>query len=275
MTCGILAKRVLVIATLILCVQISNAGWVRISPLEGNVGDSIKVTGGYFTPDSNIGIYFDDKIIGITKSDLKGSFSVRVEVPEAPCGDHKVMVVDEVKNNAYTEFNLTPKLTKFSSKEGEPGTLITIAGKGFSANSEVELMLVNLFEIPGMVYKEILVKKTAKTNEKGTFEVKFEVPKISPGYYFIYAKDPICGVETDYTKFEVLEPKATPTPTPPPTTPFERELTPTPTPSIVKEVVKQIITSEKTPVSKRSIPGFELALALAGVATALLISRRL
>lgn len=277
MICNISTKWILFLAILLLSAQTSGASaWVKINPWEGNVGNSFKVTGGGFIPNSNIGIFFEDKVVALSKTDLKGSFSLNVEVPEISCGLHKVMAVDEVKNNAYMIFNVTPKITKFSSKEGRAGSTVTITGKGFSADSEVEVILANFFDVSGVTFKEVLANKIAKTNEKGTFEVKFEIPDVSPGYYLIYAYDPNCGVETEYTKFEVLEPKPTPTATPTPKiTIVQNEMAKS---DEIREYVPQ--TTPKTPtiikttVAKKQTPGFELVIAIGGIAIALLVSRK-
>lgn len=277
MICNISAKWILFLSILLLSVQTSGASaWVKINPWEGNVGTSFRITGGGFTPDSNIGIFFGDKVIAIAKTDLKGSFSLNVEVPEISCGFHKVMAVDEVKNNAYMIFNVTPKITKFSSKEGRAGSTVTITGKGFSADSEVELILANFFDVSGLTFKEVLASKIAKTNEKGTFEVKFEIPDVAPGYYLIYAYDPKCGVETEYTKFEVLEPKLTPTATPTPKiTVVQNEMASSgEVAEFVPTTASKTPTIIKTPTLKKQTPGFELVIAFGGIAIALLVSRK-
>ncbi len=279
MICNATTRWMLFLAVMLLITQTCSASaWVKINPLEGSVGASLRVTGGGFTPNSNLGIFFGEKIVTIAKTDLNGGFSARFDVPEISCGLQKVMVVDEVKNNAYTSFNVTPKITKLSSKEGRPGSTITITGKGFSADSNVEIVLSNLFDVSGMTFKEVLAKKIVKTNEKGTFETNFEIPDVPPGYYLIYAKDPVCGLETEYTKFEILEPKITPTPA------FTPTSTPTPKETVIREeevkpsenlgVAQQ--TPTKTPMLKvqKSTPGFEIVIAIGGITIAFLISRR-
>ncbi|MEM4944759.1 MAG: hypothetical protein QXU31_00420 [Archaeoglobaceae archaeon] len=277
MPCNMYAKLILLLLTLFLSVEISGAsGWLKISPIDGNVGTSCKVTGGGFTPDSNIGIFFGDKIVAIAKSNLRGEISVNVEIPEVPCGLHKIMVVDEVKRNAYTFFNVTPKITKVSSKQANAGSTITITGKGFSENSEVELRLSNLFDVKGIILEEVLAKKIVRTNEKGTFEEKFEIPVVSPGYYLLYAYDPKCGVETDYTKFEILEPKKTPVPTTTPIiTPVQKEISNSEEKSMTTPQTISSTTPIKTPISKssKSIPGFEVLIGLGSIIITFLVLR--
>lgn len=278
MTCTVCAKWIPLLLILFLSVQVSGAsGWIKLNPTEGSVGTSCRVTGGGFTPDANLGIFFGDKIVAIAKTNLRGDFSVNLEIPEAPCGHHKIMAVDEVKRNAYAVFNVTPKITKLSTKSAQAGSSITITGKGFSANSEVELRLANLFDVTEITLEEILAKKIVKTNEKGTFEDKFEIPVVSSGYYLIYAYDPKCGVETDYSKIEILEPKKTPVPTTTPiVTPVHKEISNSEEKStITPQTTPPPQTPPKTPISKpsRSIPGFEVLICLGGMAIALLVLR--
>jgi len=275
MSCATLARWISVSALLIfLCIQTGHAsGWIRISPIEGSVGDSVRISGGGFGPDSNVGIFFEEKIVAIAKTDLNGVFSVRLDVPEISCGIKTVKVVDEVRRNAYTTFNLTPKITRLSSREAPAGSSITVTGKGFSANSDVEVILANFFDVSGIVLKEVLAKKIARTNEKGTFETNFEIPYIASGYYIIYANDPVCGLESNYIYFNVLEAKSKSTPTPAATS------TPNVTSSQEKEVANMTKPTESPPKKtvetstkvQRSTPGFEFLLAVGGIALAYLI----
>ncbi|MCS7144531.1 MAG: IPT/TIG domain-containing protein [Archaeoglobaceae archaeon] len=268
-------KKIVVLLVLISAIQVSSsAGWIIINPSEGEVGTEFWVRGGSFVPNSKVAIIFENINIGITTADLRGNILLKLEVPEISCGYHRVMAVDEVKNNAYTFFNVTPKITRLSSTEGRPGSVITITGKGFSANSEVKVRFVNLFEITGFLQEEIIKEETVRTNEKGTFEIKFKIPDVIWGYYLIYAYDSKCGVGTKYTKFEVLEAKTTPTPKP--------TVVKTPTTGkneLAEESESGLVTPPKTPKStpaktQKSTPGFELLLALAGISTALLVLRK-
>ncbi|MCX8172354.1 MAG: hypothetical protein N3D09_01915 [Archaeoglobaceae archaeon] len=262
--------RLLIFLTIAILIQTSSAtGWIKVNPFEGTVGSEFLIMGGDFTPNSLVGIFFGERTIDIIKTDINGSFLKKLKVPEIHCGKHGLLVIDETKKNAKILFNVTPAITKLSKVRGAPNTSITITGKGFSANSDVEVRFVNLFEYQGISKEEIIREKIVKTNEKGTFEIKFEIPTVAPGYYLIYAHDPECGLKTEYRKFEVLEPKTTPTPKPQQT----QKTKPAESDTQKGEKVEPQKTPKALKASK-STPGFELLIALGGIAIAFLVARR-
>lgn len=234
---------------------------ILINPVSGPVGTSISVKGTNFLLNSEVRVFWENTLAGSGKTDSKGSFSVSIKVPEVPCGYYKITAVDEVKNNAYTTFRVTPKITKISSSQGAPGSFVNITGNGFSANSQVEVRFVDLFN-----ETQNLAVKKVEADEKGLIQVELQIPNVSPGEYKIYALDAKTGLKTDYSKFTVVLPKTTPTPTT--------------TPTVDKNQTNQTSTTppttpKKTPTAytPRATPGFEALIAIGGVATALLILR--
>lgn len=237
---------------------------IRIDPVEGPVGTSVSVRGAYFLLNSEVKVFFEDKVRGSGKTDSKGNFSISITVPEVPCGYYKIMAMDEVRNNAYTTFRVTPKLTKLSTSVGVPGSTVNITGNGFSANWQVEVRFIDLFN-----ETQNLVVKRTQANENGVIQVELEIPNVPPGEYKIYAVDSKTGLKTEYSKFTVELPKTTPTPT---TTPLEKTQTnqtvKTPTPTTPQKTTPPPSTPKRT-------PGFEALIAFGSIATAVLISRRL
>ncbi|MDI9611298.1 MAG: hypothetical protein QFX36_08220 [Archaeoglobales archaeon] len=235
---------------------------IRIDPVEGPVGTSVSVRGTNFLLGSEVRIFWEDKVMSSAKTDSRGSFSASIKVPEVPCGYYKITAMDEVKNNAYSTFRVTPKLTKLSTSKGVPGSVVNITGNGFSANSQVEVRLIDLFN-----ETQNLAIKSIQANEKGVIQVEFEIPNVPAGEYKIYALDSKTGLKTEYTKFTVELPKTTPPPTTSPPTKNQTEQT-NKTP---------VTTPQKTtppPYTPKRTPGFDVMIALGGIATALLISRR-
>ncbi|MEM4508485.1 MAG: IPT/TIG domain-containing protein [Archaeoglobaceae archaeon] len=254
--------------TLFICFPIGaiiQSPWIEIKPVSGTVGSSVSIKGEGFSMDSEIRIYWEDKLLATSKTSSKGSFSASISVPQVPCGYYKITAVDEVKYNAYATFRVTPKITKISTTKGVPGTIVTISGNGFSANSDVDIRFVDPFNETW-----ILSQMRIQSNNSGVIQVNFEIPQVSAGDYRILAIDLKTGLKTDYTKFTVEAPKTTATPTPATTQPQDQNKTnqtkPTTTPK----------TTPKTPVtySPKSTPGFEALIAIGGIATAILVSRR-
>jgi len=239
---------------------------IEIKPTNGTVGSSVSIKGEGFSINSEVRIYWEDKLRTTAKTSSEGEFSASVKVPEVPCGYYKITAIDEVKYNAYATFRVTPQITKISTTKGSPGTVISITGNGFSANSDVEIRFIDPFNETW-----ILSQKRVQSNETGVIQISFEIPQVLEGDYRIFAIDSKCGLKTDYSKFTVVAPKSTPTPT---TTLPEGQnnktnqtVKPTTTPK----------TTPKTPVtySPKTTPGFELAIALAGIAVALIVSRKI
>ncbi|MCS7130080.1 MAG: PGF-CTERM sorting domain-containing protein [Archaeoglobaceae archaeon] len=238
---------------------------IRIDPVEGPVGTSVSVRGSNFLLNSEVRVIWEDQVLGTGKADSGGNFWISVRVPEVPGGYYKIIAIDEVKNNAYSTFRVTPKITKFSISRGAPGSMVSISGNGFSANFQVEVRLVDPFS-----ETQNLGVKRIQANENGVIQVEFEIPNVPPGDYRIYALDSKTGLKTEFFKFTVEPPKTTPVQTTP--TPVQNQTTQTDKTTETTPVK----TTPKTPVTytPRKTPGFEVLVALGGIATALLISRR-
>lgn len=238
---------------------------ILISPVEGAVGTSISVRGSNFLLNSEIRVYWEDKLVASGKADSKGSFSVSVKVPEVPCGYYSITAIDEVRNNAYTSFRVIPKITKLSPSKGAPDSLVNVTGNGFSANSQVEVRFIDPFNETW-----IIAVSKVEANEKGVIQAQLKIPRVNAGEYKIYALDARTGLKTEELKFTVEEPKpTTPKPT---TTPVQSETGNT---NKTNQTTKPT-TQQKTPVTytPKSTPGFELLIAIGGVATTLFVLRK-
>ncbi len=239
---------------------------IEINPVNGSVGSSVSIKGKGFSIESEVRIYWENKLMATSKTDSKGSFSASLTVPQVPCGYYKISAVDEVKYNAYSTFRVTPKITKISKTSGPPGTVVSISGNGFSANSDVDIMFVDPFNETW-----ILSQKRVRSNDTGVIQTNFEIPQTSGGEYRIFALDSKTGLKTEYSKFTVTVPKTTPVPTT--TTPNEQN---NKTNQTTKPTTTTPKVTPKTPVtpSPKSTPGFEFLLAVGGIAAASLVSRR-
>ena len=239
---------------------------IQINPVSGSVGTSVGVRGTGFSINSEVRIYWEDKLVSTSKTDSDGRFSASVGVPEVPCGYYRITAVDEVKYNAYSTFRVTPKITKISTTQGSPGTVVSISGNGFSANSDVDIRFVDPFN-----WTWIISQKRVRSNDAGVIQANFEIPQTSEGEYRIYALDSKTGLETEYFKFTVTVPKTTPAPT----KTVSNEQSNKTNQSAGSATTTPKVTP-KTPVtfSPKSTPGFEFLLAVGGIAAAFLISRR-
>ncbi|MCX8172355.1 MAG: hypothetical protein N3D09_01920 [Archaeoglobaceae archaeon] len=242
---------------------------IEIHPVNGTVGSSISIKGRGFSIDSEIRIYFENEVIMTSKTDSRGSFSISIKVPQLPGGYYKIMVIDEMKYNAYAIFKIVPSIT-VSPAKGTPGTNVKISGYGFLANSGVEIRFIDPFN-----ETEILSRERVLSNDSGVIQVSFEIPQVSAGEYRIFAVDSKAGLRTDYHKFTVDAPKITPTPK---TTPLQNDKNETSQKNQTNQTTKPITTPRtppRTPVTTpTSTPGFELMIALSAIAIALLISKR-
>ncbi|NHW22962.1 MAG: hypothetical protein HA489_01715 [Archaeoglobales archaeon] len=241
---------------------------IEIDPVNGNVGSSVSIKGKDFSIESEVRIFWEgkDKIMASTKTDSKGSFSASITVPQVPCGYYRIKAIDEVGFNAYSTFRVTPKITKISATKGSPGTVITISGNGFSADSDVEIRFLDPFNETWIISQKLI-----RSNDTGVIQANFEIPQTSEGEYRIYAVDSKTGLKTEYFKFTVTAPKTTPVPTT--TTSNEQS---NKTNQTTKPTTTASRVTPKTPVtfSPKSTPGFEFLLGVGGIAAAFLMSRR-
>lgn len=235
---------------------------ISIKPASGSVGTSISVSGDGFAFNSEVKVYWEEKIVATSKTNEKGSFSASFIAPQAPCGYYKIIAIDEKKYNAYTSFRIIPKITKLSLTKASPGSVVEITGNGFTKESEVVVYFIDPFN-----ESNVITEKKVLANSSGVIQLHFEVPKVSPGDYRLYAVDSRTGLKTEFTKFIVEELKTTPTSSKQEGQDEGKDKKTTPPTSPVR-------TTTPAPYTPKSTPGFEVISAILGIAMLLLFGRR-
>jgi len=116
---------------------------------------------------------------GIFSAGEAGTYTLTFRMPEAKRGIHKVYLTNNFYDNlgpsAVAEFVVNPSV-KIYPEEGSVGTEVTINGYGFSASQNIQ---VTPFQ--GEVKKGD--KKTAKSDDKGSWELSYTIPEAPAGGY--------------------------------------------------------------------------------------------
>jgi hypothetical protein len=152
---------------------------ISIDKSSGSVGESITMTGSKFAANErDIKILFGgEAVITGIKANSKGEWEASFKVPEMPAGIHNITVEGEwTKKEDINEFSfeIKPDIV-LSPDEGHVGMNLTVTGHGFAANEDVDIMY------------ESSQKATARTNDKGNFEVTFSVPESQYGERLVTA----------------------------------------------------------------------------------------
>jgi hypothetical protein len=154
---------------------------ISIDESSGSVGDNITMTGGGFeTDERDITILFDGEGVATEiRADDMGYWEESFEVPELPTGEYSVTAEGEQTHKEDINglsFEIEPGLV-LSPDEGHAGMNLTVAGRGFAASENVDIM-----------YEGNQVD-TARTNAKGSFDVSFLVPESKYGARQVTAED--------------------------------------------------------------------------------------
>ena len=168
---------------------------MTLSPTSGQVGATVSVSGGGFTPDAAFEIHFaydtpyELVISGSVAGD--GSIDVSFDVPEVPGGEYDVFVETPSESVSDT-FKVAPAL-KLSKTSAHVGDEVTLSGTGFSVTMPVEVSLDG----------EIVARLS--TDFRGRFdEATFIVPEKSNGKYTLEADDVIYKVSTELKILESI-----------------------------------------------------------------------
>jgi len=154
---------------------------ISIDVSSGSVGDTITMTGSGFEADErDITILFDGKEVKTEiRADDTGYWEEDFKVPEMPTDEYSVTAEGEQTDKediTALSFEIEPDIV-LSPDEGYVGTDLTIAGRGFAANEDVDIM-----------YEGSQIE-TARTNNKGSFDVIFLVPESKYGARLVTAED--------------------------------------------------------------------------------------
>lgn len=146
---------------------------------SGIVGDTITMTGSRFAAnEKGIKILFDgEAVVTDIKANSGGEWEASFQVPEMPTGEYNVTAEGEqTKKEDVGElsFEIEPDIV-LSAYEGHVGMDLTVTGHGFAANEDVNI-----------IYDDSQVT-TARTNDKGSFDASFPVPKSQHGECLVTA----------------------------------------------------------------------------------------
>jgi hypothetical protein len=146
---------------------------ISIDEPSGSVGDNITITGnGFYTEERDIKILFaGEAVVTEIRADDTGYWGESFKVPEMSIGTYTVTADGErTKKEDITElsFEIKPDIA-LSPGEGHVGMNLTVTGRGFNANEDIDIM-----------YDGSKVK-TATADAKGSFEVSFLVPESRHG----------------------------------------------------------------------------------------------
>jgi hypothetical protein len=155
-------------------------GSISISPDSGTIGTEVNVQGQGFNYNQVVSIYFRNSFVVSTISNDSGDISASFTVPESPAGTSYVVAKDELENTSpnETRFNVFPVLQFPGPERGTVGTLVSVKGYGFSANSPVYINI-----------EDATWNQTVNADSLGSFYDSFEVLDIPGGVKRITATD--------------------------------------------------------------------------------------
>mgnify|MGYP001030301621 CR=1 FL=1 len=152
---------------------------ITFTPVSGNVGDEVTVSGTGFGRSNNLTVYFGNDPVtmmgGAAKSDSDGRFDdLEFAVPPQGAGSYDIRVRDSGNNSATARTKFTISGTvDVSPTGGDVGTMITASGTGFIPNSAVTIK-----------YDDDQVT-TTKARPDGAFTVDFAAPESEGGVHTI------------------------------------------------------------------------------------------
>ncbi len=152
---------------------------ITLNTYEGAVGTEITISGSGFYVGRALNLYYSnitiDKIGTETASSV-GRFTYDFIIPASPGGIHTITARNDEDNSAEIDFEVLPVISLNLDSAG-PGDLLNIGGTGFGSRIDVAISFG--------VYKGAV----ARTDDYGSFDITFNVPRVKPGQYDITAKD--------------------------------------------------------------------------------------
>ncbi|MEW6680591.1 MAG: SBBP repeat-containing protein, partial [bacterium] len=113
--------------------------FIFVNPSSGSVGDSITIEGYGFSESGLVSIDFGTHLtIATAISCTNGTFSTTFTIDDQPpCT--KLITVSDLKETATAIFLLipSPRITLLNPISGLAGTIVTLAGSGFSPNTQI------------------------------------------------------------------------------------------------------------------------------------------
>ena len=193
--------------------RVSSAGILinretTLDPSRGLSGDTIEVTGKGFSKENGITIVFRNATVeyvpttipATVETDVSGTFTATFDVPSALAGSQNygsftVRASDDVSVlNDTAAFIVGPSI-ELDPDEGPEGTVITVTGKGFTANA---ILSVGNVTWDG-TYNMQIVGNTITVTSSGTFSGEIVVPSWGIGNYEILVSDNTVMGNTNFT----------------------------------------------------------------------------
>ncbi len=175
---------------------------IELSTSEGNIGQTVAVSGSGFVANSTITITFGDTAAGSATSDANGNFGTSFNVPSVTVGEYGVVAEDSSGNTAGKMFKITTSAeispATSSSSPGYVGSQITASGGGFTPSGTARI-----------TYDGIEVA-TSPIDANGGFSVSFNAPASKGGEHAVIATDGT--ISQSFTFFMESTPPETPPP---------------------------------------------------------------
>jgi hypothetical protein len=146
---------------------------------DGPVGTMTTLSGWGFYADRTVTIYYYNIIsekLGTAVASSIGELTYRFAVPDSTAGEHKITAVNNDGDAAEASFYVIPSTT-LNLTSASPGDLLTVSGTGFGYRIEVTISFGTR------------PVASARTDEFGNFEVKFNIPEVYPGTYDVKSLD--------------------------------------------------------------------------------------
>ena len=158
---------------------LSIAPLLTIGPTSGPVGTTINVTGAGFAPNSALSVVWTDGLVCSRTTNAAGSFGCTYVIPPIPEPSKSVIgytftAADASSHNATATFRVAAHLTE-SPSFGPPGTVVTLVGSGYPANTIVK---ANWSGLGAPVC-------SAKSSSTGGVSCSFAVPAVPANAYTI------------------------------------------------------------------------------------------
>jgi len=166
-----------------------------------------KISGKGFAPGDSVTVYSTNAPIGTFQCGNNGRFTGTATVSDPIVqGTHQLSAIANSNLTATVNYTYLPGLILYDNyvavlKKGGPGTLIFLAGAGFTANEAVNIYW-------GKNPTPITQATTDAYGNLNTYDVRFNAPTgIAPGKYPITVKRTQQKPEVVSTNFTVLPPK--------------------------------------------------------------------
>jgi hypothetical protein len=153
---------------------------IKVKPAQAKPGDVVTILGTGFPKEDSGTIKFDGEITDVTfESNKVGSFTAKFTLPEIAAGQHE-FIADSARlytDTASITLNVGPYVT-MEPENPVVGTEVTVTGRGFTANSKMEI-----------AYDDISIADSPLTDELGSFSYSFDVPETSGTDHIVVATD--------------------------------------------------------------------------------------